>query len=174
VVGDRISKRVLEGNTDAALSTFHEFLAENIELEPTLDEQYAASVLELSAQRAGVELDAGESQLCSILVSRALPLFLTGDKRAICAIETLLDHCELLAPAAGKVMSLEQLIFALLEIAHIDTIRQAVCGRPTADRSLSICFCCASGAPTSKGDVQAGISSYIRDLRQKAPRVLAA
>lgn len=173
VVGNRISKHASGDNCDVALSMFYDLLDRNIELEPTLEEQYAASDLELCAQRMGVELDVGESQLCSILISRALPLLVTGDKRAICAIEALLNCNKLLTQAAGKVMSLEQVVCALLEVAHTESIREAICNTPTADRTLSICFCCASAAPACKDDIMMGIASYISDLRRKAPRALS-
>jgi hypothetical protein len=169
VVQDRLSRRSSE---DSAVQEFLRFLGENIELEPTPEEENIASAIEYRAQRAGVDLDAGESQLCAVLISRAVPLFVTGDKRAICAIEMLFDPYALLVAAAGRVLCLEQLVCALLEIAQIDVLRQAICGKPDADKALSICFCCASSAETSKENVQAGITSYVADLRTKAPRVL--
>jgi hypothetical protein len=104
VVQDRLSRRSLE---DSAVQEFLRFLDENIELEPTPEEENIASAIESRAQRAGVDLDAGESQLCAVLISRAVSLFVTGDKRAICAIEVLFDAYEFLVGAAGRVLCLE-------------------------------------------------------------------
>lgn len=169
VVQNRLSRR---SSGDSAIQNFLRFLDDNIELEPTPEEQNIASAIESCAQRAGVDLDAGESQLCAILISREVPFFVTGDKRAICAIEVLLDTYALLVAAAGRVLCLEQLVCTLLEIVQVDRARQAICSKPDSDKSLSICFCCASSATISKENIQAGITSYIADLRRKAPRVL--
>jgi hypothetical protein len=169
VVQDRLSRRSVEGS---AVQEFLRFLDENIELEPTLEEQNIASAIESCAQRAGVDLDAGESQLCAVLISRDVPLFVTGDKRAICAIEVLLDASALLAAAAGRVLCLEQLICKLLDTLQVEAVRKAICNKPNADKALSICFCCKSSAEVSKDNILAGITSYVEDLRTSAPRVL--
>ncbi len=169
VVQDRLLRRSSE---DSAVQEFLRFLDENIELEPTPEEENIASAIETCAQRAGVDLDAGESQLCAVLVSRAVPLFATGDKRAICAIELLFDAYEFLMAVAGRVLCLEQLVCTLLEIAQVDAVRKAICGKPDADKALSISFCCTGLVTTSKENIQAGIMSYVSDLRRRAPRVL--
>jgi hypothetical protein len=169
VVQDRLSRRSTECS---AIQEFLRFLGENIELEPTPEEQNIASVIESCAQRAGVDLDAGESQLCAVLISREVPLFVTGDKRAICAIDVLLDAYALLAAAAGRVICLEQLICKLLETLQVEAVRKSICNKPNADKALSICFCCKSSADASKDNILAGITSYVEDLRTKAPRVL--
>jgi hypothetical protein len=169
VVQDRLLRRSSE---DSAVQEFLRFLDENIELEPTPEEENIASAIESCAQRADVDLDAGESQLCAVLISRAVPLFVTGDKRAICAIELLFDAYEVLLAIAGRILCLEQLVCIILEIAQVDAVRKAICGKPDADKALSICFCCTSFTTTSKETIQAGITSYVADLRTKAPRVL--
>jgi hypothetical protein len=169
VVQDRLLRWSSEGT---ARDQFLTFLGENIEVEPTPEEQDMASSIETCAQRTGVGLDAGESQLCAVLISREVPLFVTGDKRAICAIELLLDAYALLLATAGRVLCLEQLVSALLEVSQIDSVRKAICNKPNADKALSICFCCKSSNETSKENILAGITSYVKDLRTKAPRVL--
>ena len=118
-------------------------------------------------------IDAGESQLCAMLISREVPLFVTGDKRAICGIEVLLDAYALpRCRCPGRVICLEQLICKLLETLQVGAVRKSICNKPNADKALSICFCCKSSAEASKENIQAGITSYVEDLRTKAPRVL--
>jgi hypothetical protein len=57
--------------------------------EPDETELALAAELEDLAQAQGVELDTGESQLVAMLVRRSATMLLTGDKRAIVAVEAL-------------------------------------------------------------------------------------
>ncbi len=109
VVSAKIRKRSLLRNRARALENFSDFLGRTQALEPTDSEQSMAADLELAAQRLGVSLDTGESQLCSILVNRVLSLLLTGDKRAIVAMEKLVDADTRLAPVCGRVDVLSSL-----------------------------------------------------------------
>ena len=68
-----------------------------------------AADLEFRAQTTGLDLDVGESQLCAVLVMRMVPMLLTGDKRAISAIEHLFDLEPRIGWIAGRVYCLEQL-----------------------------------------------------------------
>jgi hypothetical protein len=68
-----------------------DFLASVELIEPTVEESTLAAEFESLALAAALPLDAGESQLCAVLVSRNLPLLVTGDKRAITALESLVD-----------------------------------------------------------------------------------
>lgn len=90
-----VSKKIIKKAPHKGIAAAHEhlatFLGRAAVVEPTEDEQRMAAEFELAAQRAGLGFDAGESQLCSILICRSTPLLLTGDKRAIQAIEQLLD-----------------------------------------------------------------------------------
>ena len=63
----------------AAKAAFRSFVDTAQIIEPTEEEQLMAADFELAAQRAAVALDSGESQLCAVLIARALRLLLTGD-----------------------------------------------------------------------------------------------
>lgn len=172
VISKKIEKKALKGSTSAALARFVAFLTRAETLEPTPDEQNMAADLEFIAQGSAVSLDVGESQLCAILVHRMLPLLLTGDKRAIAAIESLLDSESRLLYVCGKVKCLEQLVSHALEGGLVDRVRYAVCAEPEIDTALSICFSCMNaGAPLES--YCEGLGSYIKALRASAPRVLA-
>jgi hypothetical protein len=93
VVSKKITKKNPKKGIAVALRHLKDFLERVTVVEPTEDEQKMAAEFELAAQRAGLVLDVGESQLCAIVICRLTPLLLTGDKRAIQAIEELLD-CE--------------------------------------------------------------------------------
>ncbi len=173
VVSKKISKKTLRKGIEAAIRNLYDFLSRAVVLEPTQDEQTMAAEFELAAQRAGVGLDAGESQLCAILISRLVPLLLTGDKRAVQAIEQLLDSESRLSALCGKTKCLEQLVLDLLA-ARIDSdmLRGAICEEIEIDKTLTICFSCKSHDGASRNHAEA-LQSYITDLRKRAPRVLA-
>jgi len=173
VVSKKILKKTLNKGSDAAIKILHDFLKRAVVLEPTEREQTMAAEFELAAQRAGVGLDVGESQLSAILVCRLVPLLLTGDKRAVQAIEQLLDSESRLAAISGKIKCLEQLVLdALIFSNDSDALRRAICAEVEVDKTLTICFSCKSHMGAGRNHTE-GLQSYITDLRQRAPRVLA-
>jgi hypothetical protein len=149
-----------------------DFLAGQDAIETTAEEQALAAHLEATAQSLPVNLDTGESQLLAVLVLRALPRLMTGDKRAIIAIERLLDAVEALADVTGKLTCLERLVKYAVTKGDAALIQEAICKEPDVDRTLSICFRCFSPERTIETVVE-GLDSYISDLRQRAPRTLS-
>jgi hypothetical protein len=172
VIKKRITKK-LQTSTATAVEILEAFIDRVIILEPTEAEQLMAADFELAAQHAAVALDTGESQLCAILIARALPLLLTGDKRAICAIEQLLTIADRLNSVAGKVKCLEQLMLDSLSEDNCRRYRSMICREASIDRTLSICFSCSSDDAAIDGIIS-GLKSYINDLRSQAQHVLAA
>jgi hypothetical protein len=172
VVAKKIEKNKLLRNRTAALAVFFEFLNRSEALEPTQDEQNMAADLELVAQRLGINLDSGESQLCAMLVFRVFSLLLTGDKRAITAMEHLIDADNRLIALTGKVRCLEQLVYDALAKKNHVALRTAICGEPQVDKALAICFSCTSHSVVMASIVE-GLQSYIKALRTEAIRVLS-
>jgi hypothetical protein len=172
LVPKKIKKTPLRRDPAIAEAHFAAFLAENEVLEPSADEQHLAATLEAAAQQMGLNLDAGESQLVAILVSRQLGWLLTGDKRAVASIEILFEADARLSVVTGKIRCLEQLVWGALTIGNAEQMRDAICAEPSVDKTLSICFCC--GSPEAHSDPLEGLSSYIADLRTRAGRVLAS
>lgn len=162
----------LRGDTAEAEAELLRFLEVHQPIETTAEEQEFAANLETMAQNLAVNLDSGESQLLAVLVLRTLANLLTGDKRAILAIERLLDSVPTLAGIAGKVICLEQLVGHAVVSGDPVATRAAICREPGVDRTLSICFSC-SGPGQSVASVMEGLVSYIADLRQGAPRALS-
>lgn len=171
VVTHKIKRAKLSKSTSSAINNFENFLAIAVVLEPDTEEQTVAAQLEASALRLGLSLDPGESQLCAIVVKRNLPLLLTGDKRAINAIELLLREEVVLLKLRGKVMCLEQLTLLLFLKIAFDVVRSAICLEPQIDKSLSICFSCLS-QNASEANTKDGLASYIKDLRSTADQLL--
>ena len=172
VLRKKIRRTNLRGDADEAEAELQGFLAQHEAIETTAEEQALAATLEATAQSLPVNLDAGESQLLAVLVLRTLPSLMTGDKRAIIAIERLLAATAAIAEATGKVTCLEQLVrYAIVE-RDATAIQAAICREPDVDKTLSICFSCFS-PERSISSVLEGLDNYISDLRHKAPRALA-
>jgi hypothetical protein len=172
VVPHYIKRQKLAGDVAAAEICFFSVLASSEALEPSSDERELAAALEANAQQLALSLDPGESQLVSILVSRVLPWLATGDKRAIAALERLLDTDARLAGLAGKVRCLEQLVKQMLANGDYRAIRNAICSEAAVDKALTICFSCSSQDATS-ANIDQGLDSYIGAIRASAARVLA-
>lgn len=175
VLANAIARMKLNGDKSSAIAALSDLADAAEELEPDNDEIDLAATLEELAQRAGLPLDAGESQLAAITVSRDVLELQTGDKRAIEALDHMLDHLEAIAPLVGRVHCLEQLIVRLIDAAEIECSEMVkrICSEPHADKSLSICFSCNSGG-ADEPTAREGLASYIEAVRRSAPRLLAA
>jgi hypothetical protein len=137
--------------------------------EPSPDELSLAASFESAAQRQNLELDGGESQLLAMVLIRGLRLLLTGDKRAIRAIEQLADS----RIPTGFIGCFEQLILTLLRRVGAAYLREHVCREPAVDRAISACFACHSSEADTASVIE-GVRSFIEDLRTSAGRVLVA
>lgn len=156
---------------EAAEVLFERILQQVVEIEPTEDEQSFAAELEFQAQLRQLSLDSGESLLISILVLRQVPLLLTGDKKAIIALDQMLDIVPRLNAIVGKILCLEQLLVSLLESGDYQEFTRAICAASAADKAISICFGCISGG-VSKESCLHGLGSYLSNLRASAGRIL--
>jgi hypothetical protein len=168
----RLAKIRLSQDPTEIANLLESLLGRVTPLEPTSDEARFAAEIEFAAQQAHVSLDIGESQLCAIVIARNIGFLVSGDKRAIFAMETLLAHRAELAKLAGRVVCLEQVIKRIIGAIGAIHIRSAVCKEIAVDRALSICFGCASSSGCEKDWVE-GLDSYINDLSKRASTVLA-
>lgn len=154
------------------LSDFEAFLQSAAILEPSDPEIASASELEHAAQRAGRNLDPGESLLCAIVGHRSLLWMATGDKRAIESFEIVLTPLGQIDWLRGKMISLEQLFHRIINTHDPAEVRSKICSNSETDRTLTICFSCSN--PDQDPDSWKGaLQSYIDHLRSKAPTVLA-
>ncbi len=173
VVRKKLKKRPPSRGYDCALEEFNSVFAFLTELEPTSEEVGLAAELEYEAQCLNLEFDSGESILCSILLIRELNHILTGDKRAIVAVEGLITGKKISEKIAFKLICLEQAFQWLLERHGAHYIRTAVCSERDVDRAISNCFSCTSPEIPSES-TGLGLTSYILNLRASAPTALAA
>lgn len=172
VVRKKLKKRPPSRGFDVALEDFNAIFSHLSELEPTSVEIALAACLEYEAQCLNLELDTGESMLCAVQLTRQLNHILTGDKRAIAAIEELISTKKISGEIASKLICLEQ-VFQWLLLSHgADYIRAAVCSERDVDRAISNCFSCSSPEISAESSAH-GLKSYIISLRQTAPTALA-
>jgi hypothetical protein len=71
----------------------------------------------------------------------------------------------------GRVICLEQLILKLIEVKGFEFVRDRILPMVSCDKSLQICFGVSS--PVTEENVIAGLNSYINDIRQQTPNLLA-
>jgi hypothetical protein len=172
VISNAIRRKADLPDPEGAVQRLNNFLGTVEIVEPSEDEIAFSADLELAAQRAGLTLDTGESQLCSILIRRALEAIFTGDKRAIIVLESLLDSVSILEVLCGKVYCLEQLFASVTVEETYEDLRASICLHHAVDRALAIAFSCSAPNSTLE-NISEGLTSYIEDLRKKAPRILA-
>jgi predicted nucleic acid-binding protein len=139
--------------------------------EPNEVELELAAELEDLAQAQGVDLETGESQLVAMVVHRCATMLLTGDKRAIVAVEAIAPRAGLTESLRSRVACLEQLIRSLLYRLGLDVLRASICKEANADKALAICFSCSTDTCAER-EVVEGLASYILDLRRCAPTVM--
>lgn len=173
VVAGRLARMPLTGERQGAQDAAADLIARSVDLEPSDAELILAAELETLAQRQGLELDAGESQLAVIVAGRDIRQLCTGDKRAIRALEQLLDSLPALAALAGRIRALEQLVDDLVgRVQNPDDIAKTICAEPTVDKALTICARCHTPPPDGPAIDRDGLASYISRLRTEAPRML--
>ena len=171
VLRNRIARATYIADKEAAAAALGRLLDAISLLEPADEEVALAADLEAEAQARSASLDSGESLLLAVLLLRCAALMLTGDKRAIHAIEVITHALGYAPRATGRIACLEQLVVALLGRCEPDSLHQRICREPAADTAVSLCFSCNSGAFSVENALQ-GLSSYISAVRSQAPTVL--
>ena len=135
-------------------------------LEPNARELDIAAELEQQATILGLEFDVGESQLIAMLLERGAELLISGDKRAIRALEQIEQDS-----VGRRIACLEQLIATMVSKFGLEMLRKNVCAAMQVDRALTAAFSCSS-KDFGAGTLMEGLESYIADLRKASPSVL--
>ncbi|HVZ19309.1 MAG TPA: hypothetical protein VG897_19475 [Terriglobales bacterium] len=116
-------------------------------------------------------IDPGEALLFAALHARPDTLLITGDKRAITALARAAP-LPLLTSFANRILTIEQIVLALLEVKGIDWLREHVCPSRSLDKAIGIVMGSECRAPAES--VEAGLRSYIANLRSTTGRLLCA
>jgi hypothetical protein len=170
VIAKRLGSWSSINNPVQAQTCWISLLSQVEELQPTEDEVRLATEIEECALHAGLQLDGGESQLCSIAIHRRIPRVVTGDKRAIIALESLIQHPTLdIEGIRNRVTCFEQLMLKLVWLIGGSEVKRRVCAEPNVDKSASICFSCSGGAIAF---TEVGLESYIGSIRNSAPSLI--
>jgi hypothetical protein len=140
-------------------------------LEPYEEDLVTAAEVELIAQRAGLNLDPGESQLFAMLIQKRLAKVATGDKRAVTSLFGVLIHKGVPSLVDNQVRCLEQLALRALALGIADNLRSAVCEEAHVDKTLTICFLCKT-SPWDWKETAGALVSYISDLRNCTGKIL--
>jgi hypothetical protein len=131
VLAEAINRASTKRDKAQIHSDLQRFLDSALVLEPTELEISLAVDAESAAQKAGVPLDTGESQLAAITVERGIPALETGDKRAIHALEELIEAVPFLGDLCGRVRCLEQIMRQLASHDIEALAEQCVQSRPS-------------------------------------------
>lgn len=142
-------------------------------LEPDEREiQIAAGLAEL-AQSNSLPLDTGEAQLAAILANRALPLMVTGDKRALGALTQLLADAVVRAQFVCRLACFEQVMQAIAALVGENEIRNRVCTEPDIDGAMRLA--CSCGSPVwNPAQLQEACTSFIGQVRREIGDLLVA
>jgi hypothetical protein len=170
VISKRLRNKSLNCGGMVAVERLNVFLNSTECIEPSTEESYFAAELELIAQREGVALDSGESQLCAIAITRFIPWLLTGDKRAIRGLQRVLGFDSRLKSLGKRVLCLEQLVLRAIADNGIKRLRDKICAEPAVDKTMSICFSCTN---IQLEVSTAGLTSYIESIKSEAPEILS-
>jgi hypothetical protein len=155
----------------AAYARLRKFVGTAELLEPTDEESRVAARLEEAALKIGVQLDVGESQLCAIVITRKMRMLCTGDKRAIQAIERLVDAMTEVAYLKERILPFEGLIKRMLARLGYLRLRKKICSSRGTDKALEICFQCHQ-EDGKEAEALAGLDSYLGAIAKDAPQVL--
>lgn len=171
VVGSVIKRTGRIKDKTRAAANLQRLVAAAAVVEPRADEIQSAAELEERAHQGSFELDGGESILFVLLSNDRAQILLTGDKRAIAALEQVSPSLSKPASVTGRIAGLEQLISALILKKSPEEIAVKVCSEPDVDKAIAICFRCSSGNFEPNSAME-GLASYIEDLRRAAPKLL--
>jgi hypothetical protein len=133
-------------------------------LEPTDDEVTLAAELAATAQQRSLSLDVGEAQLIAIVISRRLPLMVTGDKRALVALGGLLTRTHERAALIGRLACFEQVVSSIAAVIGEHELRSRVCAEPALDIVMRLACSCGREGWNSVEFHEACIS-YVRAVR---------
>lgn len=141
-------------------------------LEPADDEIRIAAEFAAMAQDRGLPLDPGEAQLAAIAANRALPLMVTGDKRAISALSQLMEGTPIREAFVGRLACFEQIMSAIAGIIGEVAVRELVCSEPEIDGAMSLA-CSCDRAVWDPAQLREACSSFIGAVRAEVGDLLA-
>jgi len=120
-----------------------------------------ATTLDALAERPGI--DAGEAVMFAVAASKSDSFIITGDKRALEALQIGQSLDGVREALAGRVLSLE-LLFSFMVEGDFAQVQACVISQPGVDKALTNIF--GVSAPASLESVRAALDSYVAHLRR--------
>jgi hypothetical protein len=142
-------------------------------LEPDDQEIELAADLASLAQERGLPLDSGEAQLVAITTIRGLPLLVTGDKRAIAALATLVEGAPMRVALVGRLACFEQALGSIIRLIGERELRTRVCCEPNVDGVMRLACSCGY-QDWDPAQLQDACASFVGALRSSAGDLLVA
>lgn len=125
------------------------------------------SMLDSLSAKPGI--DPGEAMMLAAAASDSDPFVITGDKRALEALQTGEGLDEVREALAGRVLSLE-LLFSFLVEGNFDQVQERVRKQPGVDKAIANAF--GVSAPAGLDSVRAALDSYVEYLRRSTGTLL--
>ena len=167
------AKRVFQGkqkkngaSPDPVLATVIELFSSCASAIFDLDEEVTDELTQLQQIK---EIHVGEAALIVATRSQTDFLLLSGDKNCMSGLATIPE--QIYKRLCGRVICLEQIILKLIKVKGFVFVRDRVLPMVSCDKSLQICF--GVSILATEENVSVGLNSYINDIRQQAPNLLA-
>lgn len=151
---------------DAVLAAVIELVGSCISVIANVDESSAEELSQLGQIK---EIHEGEAALIVATRSQTDFLLLSGDKNCMRGLAEIPE--QIYKRLCGRVICLEQIILKLIEVKGFEFVRDRVLPMVSCDKALQIC--CGYSAPASEESVISGLTSYINNIQQQAPNLLA-
>lgn len=153
------------------LDYLRNMLSLTTELELDDAEVALATQLQEWALVESLGLDTGEAQLAALCALRGAQL-VSGDKRAIVALDRAILAFSAMRDLAFKVGCLEQVVATIALHAGGPMVREAICSAGGVDTALRMAMECSRTTVPADYYSSVGLESYIDDLRRNAPLAL--
>lgn len=160
IAGRQLARKRGVVDRAGAAADLASLLAQLERLEPDDDEIALAAELASIAQTLSLPLDAGEAQLTAIVMSRGLPMMVTGDKRALGALSTMLADDADRPPLRGRLVCFEQVISAITTMIGAVAMRSRICAEPDVDGAMRLACSCGR-ADWNPAQLEEACDSYV-------------
>lgn len=173
IAGRQLARKRGLRNTAEAATELDTLLGMLGRLEPVEEEVELAADLASVAQARGLPLDTGEAQLTAIIVSRGLPLLVTGDKRALGALAGVVADAPIRDVLVGRLACFEQVIGSVAGLIGEGELRTKICAEPDVDGSMRLACSCGRNQ-WDKAQFGEACNSFIGAVRAQAGDLLVA
>ena len=172
IAGGQLAKKRNVRDAAGAGQELERLLAALGQLEPDDDEIALAAELAGRAQTQSLPLDSGEAQLAAITMRRGLALLVTGDKRAIAALHSVLTDAAERGALAGRLACFEQVVATVSTLVGELETRARICAEPDVDGAMRLACSCGNDQWDS-AQLREACDSFIDALRAGSGDLLA-